>query len=191
MSLIELILIALGLSMDAFAVSLCKGLAMKRLLLRHCLLVGLWFGFFQALMPLLGYLLGAVLGSYISALDHWIAFVLLCLIGLNMLRESFGGVEDDEKEEQASLKPGLMFGLAVATSIDAFAVGITFALLPSVHIVAAVLLIGGITFVLSVLAVKLGHLFGKGQGAWAERLGGLILIAIGLKILLEHLGVFG
>ncbi len=190
MSLFELVLIALGLSMDAFAVSLCKGLAMKRLMLRHCLLVGLWFGFFQALMPLLGYLLGAAFGGYIAALDHWIAFILLALIGLNMLRESFGA-EEDCKEDQASLKPGLMFGLAVATSIDAFAVGITFALLPSVHIVAAVLLIGGITFVLSVLAIKLGHLFGKGKGAWAERFGGIILIAIGLKILLEHLGIFG
>lgn len=185
MSLLELLLIAIGLSMDAFAVSLCKGLAMKRLLWKNCLVVGLWFGIFQALMPLLGYLLGLTFGAYITAVDHWIAFLLLVLIGAKMLKDSFG----EEEEGNESLRPWLMLTLAIATSIDAFAIGITFALLPSVNILYAVSLIGVTTLVLSAVGVKLGHLFGKGKGAFAERLGGTILIGMGLKILLEHLGL--
>lgn len=185
MSLWELLFIAIGLSMDAFAVSLCKGLAMKRLVWKNCVIVGVWFGVFQALMPLLGYLLGLTIGPYITAVDHWIAFVLLALIGAKMLKESFG----EQEERNESLRPWLMLTLAVATSIDAFAVGITFALLPSVHIVSAIASIGLTTFLLSVLGVKLGHQFGKGQGAIAERIGGIILIAMGLKILLEHLAL--
>lgn len=185
MSLLELLLIAIGLSMDAFAVSLCKGLAMKQLVFRKCLLVGVWFGFFQAFMPLIGYLLGVTIGPYITAVDHWIAFILLVFVGAKMLKESFG----EQEERNDSLRPWLMFTLAVATSIDAFAIGITFALLPSVNILAAVSLIGLTTFVLSAAGVKMGHLFGKQQGVFAERLGGVILIAMGLKILLEHLGL--
>lgn len=185
MSLLELLLIAIGLSMDAFAVSLCKGLAMKQLVWRKCLLVGVWFGVFQALMPLIGYLLGITIGPYITAVDHWIAFILLVLVGAKMLKESF----EEQEERNDSLRPWLMFTLAVATSIDAFAIGITFALLPSVNILAAVSLIGLTTFVLSALGVKMGYLFGKRQGVFAERLGGVILIAMGLKILLEHLEI--
>lgn len=188
MSFPELFLIAVGLSMDAFAVSLCKGLATKQLLLRHCLLVGLWFGFFQALMPLLGWLLGAAFGSYIAAIDHWIAFLLLVIVGAKMLRESFA---KDEEEADASLHVGLMFTLAVATSIDAFAIGITFALLPSVNIYWAISLIGVTTFLFSALGMKIGNTFGKRQGVIAERFGGILLIAMGIKILLDHLGIWG
>lgn len=185
MSILGLFVIAVGLSMDAFAVSICKGLAMRQISLKKCFVVGLWFGLFQALMPLLGYMLGLTFGAYITAVDHWIAFVLLVLIGAKMLRESF----DEQEERSDSLRPWLMFTLAVATSIDAFAVGITFALLPSVNIVYAVAFIGLITFALSALGVKMGHIFGKRQGAFAERLGGVILIGMGLKILLEHLEI--
>lgn len=186
MSVWELLLIAVGLSMDAFAVSLCKGLALRKLTLGACVTVGLWFGLFQAMMPALGYLLGATFGAYIEPIDHWIAFGLLVLIGGKMLKESFG----EGESTNASLRPLLMMTLAVATSIDALAVGITFALLPAVNIVFAVSLIGFITFLFSALGVKLGHRFGERQGVLAERLGGVILIGMGLKILLEHLGIF-
>jgi len=185
MSVLETVLIAVGLSMDAFAVSVCKGLAMKTLSLKKMLIVGLWFGAFQALMPLLGYLLGSAFGGYITAIDHWIAFVLLAIVGGKMLKESF---EEGERESNDSIKPAMMFTLAVATSIDAFAVGITFALLPSVNILLSVGQIGLITLLLSALGVMVGHRFGKGQNERAERLGGVILICMGLKILMEHLG---
>ena len=182
----ELFTLALGLSMDAFAVAICKGLAMPKITVSKAAIVGLWFGGFQALMPLLGYLLGVQFKDKITALDHWIAFILLAFIGINMIREALS-----KKEEQpdASLSFKNMVVLASATSIDALAVGVTFAFL-NVQIVPAVSSIGIITFLLSVLGVKLGNVFGIRYKAKAELLGGLILILIGLKILLEHLGVF-
>ncbi len=182
----ELFTLALGLSMDAFAVAICKGLAMPKITASKAAIVGLWFGGFQALMPLLGYLLGVQFKDKITALDHWIAFILLAFIGINMIREALS-----KKEEQpdASLSFKNMVVLASATSIDALAVGVTFAFL-NVQIVPAVSSIGIITFLLSVLGVKLGNVFGIRYKAKAELLGGVILILIGLKILLEHLGVF-
>lgn len=186
MDLWELFLIALGLSMDAFAVSLCKGLAARELKARHFLIVGLWFGGFQALMPGLGYLLGSGFEQYISMLDHWIAFVLLALIGGNMIREALG---KEETRSDASFSAKIMFFMAIATSIDALAVGITFALLPNVNILAAVSFIGAITFLLSALGLKIGNTAGIRYKSRAEFAGGLILILMGTKILLEHLNV--
>ena len=183
--LLELFLIAVGLSMDAFAVSVCKGLSTQTLQRRHYLIVGAWFGGFQALMPTLGYLLGSTFEQYITSVDHWVAFILLSVIGGNMLKEAFS---KDEETTDASFAPRGML-LAVATSIDALAVGITFALLPGVNIVAAVLFIGCITFILSAVGLKVGNVFGLKYKNKAEMVGGAILILMGLKILLEHLGV--
>lgn len=187
MGLPELVLLAVGLSMDAFAVAICKGLSVQKPKKKHYLIIGLWFGGFQALMPTVGYLLGSLFESYITNVDHWIAFALLLLIGGNMIRESFSKEEDGEKN--ASFSFGTMFLLAVATSIDALAVGITFALLPDVNIVAAVSFIGVITFALSAVGLKIGNVFGLRYKNKAEFAGGLVLILIGIKILLEHLGV--
>ena len=186
MDILELLLIAAGLSMDAFAVSICKGLSVQRLKPRHYLLTGAWFGGFQALMPSIGFLLGSAFDQYISAFDHWIAFVLLAFIGGNMVRESLSG---DEECHDDSFGLRTMFLLAVATSIDALAVGVTFALLPDVHILSAVSLIGAATFLLSALGLKVGNVFGLRYKARAELAGGVILILRGLKILLEHLGI--
>lgn len=186
MDILELLLIAAGLSMDAFAVSICKGLSVQRLKPRHYLLTGAWFGGFQALMPSIGFLLGSAFDQYISAFDHWIAFVLLAFIGGNMVRESLSG---DEECHDDSFGLRTMFLLAVATSIDALAVGVTFALLPDVHILSAVSLIGAATFLLSALGLKVGNVFGLRYKARAELVGGVILILMGLKILLEHLGI--
>ena len=186
MDILELLLIAAGLSMDAFAVSICKGLSVQRLKPRHYLLTGAWFGGFQALMPSIGFLLGSAFDQYISAFDHWIAFVLLAFIGGNMVRESLSG---DEECHDDSFGLRTMFLLAVATSIDALAVGVTFALLPDVHILAAVSLIGVTTFLLSAVGLKVGNVFGLRYKARAELAGGVILILMGLKILLEHLGI--
>ena len=186
MDILELLLIAAGLSMDAFAVSICKGLSVQRLKPRHYLLTGAWFGGFQALMPSIGFLLGSAFDQYISAFDHWIAFVLLAFIGGNMVRESLSG---DEECHDDSFGLRTMFLLAVATSIDALAVGVTFALLPDVHILSAVTLIGLITFLLSAMGLKVGNVFGLRYKARAELAGGVILILMGLKILLEHLGI--
>lgn len=186
MDILELLLIAAGLSMDAFAVSVCKGLSVQRLKPRHYLLTGAWFGGFQALMPSIGFLLGSAFDQYISAFDHWIAFVLLAFIGGNMVRESLSG---DEECHDDSFGLRTMFLLAVATSIDALAVGVTFALLPDVHILSAVSLIGAATFLLSALGLKVGNVFGLRYKARAELAGGVILILMGLKILLEHLGI--
>ena len=183
--LLELFLIAVGLSMDAFAVSVCKGLSTQTLQRRHYLIVGAWFGGFQALMPTLGYLLGSTFEQYITSVDHWVAFILLSVIGGNMLKEAFS---KDEETTDASLAPRVML-LAVATSIDARAVGITLALLPGVNIAAAVLFIGCITFILSAVGLKVGNVFGLKYKNKAEMVGGAILILMGLKILLEHLGV--
>lgn len=186
MRISELLLIAVGLSMDAFAVSICKGLATKKVGVKHMLIVGLWFGGFQALMPLIGYFLGSTFEEYITRFDHWVAFVLLALIGGNMIR---GALSGEEEKANDSLGVREMLTLAVATSIDALAVGVTFALLPGVNIAAAVSFIGVITFVISAVGIKVGNAFGAKCKSKAELAGGVILILIGLKILLEHLGV--
>ncbi len=173
--------------MDAFAVAVCKGLAMPKARMKSACTVGAWFGGFQALMPLLGFLLGATFEKYITTFDHWIAFILLAFIGANMIKEAFSAEEDAD----ASLQPRMMFTLAIATSIDALAVGITFAfLLQSItQVLFACAAIGVITFTLSGLGVKLGNLFGCKWRTGASLAGGCILILLGLKILLEHLGV--
>lgn len=188
MTLTSLFLIAVGLSMDAFAVSICKGLALQKIKFSHCLIVGLWFGGFQALMPTIGYLIGYRFQDKITFLDHWIAFVLLALIGVNMIRESLA---KEEEETSASLKGKDMLVLAIATSIDALAVGVSFAFLPDLPIIPAVIFIGVITFTLSAIGIKVGSVFGTKYKSKAELAGGIILILMGIKILLEHLGVFG
>ena len=182
MRLYELFIIAVSLSMDAFAVSICKGLSTGRPRLGHCLICGAWFGGFQALMPLIGWLLGARFQGMIASVDHWIAFILLGLIGFNMVRESRGG---EAEELDASFSARAMLPLAVATSIDALAVGVTFAFL-QVDIAPAVLFIGVTTFVLSAAGVKAGSIFGDRFKSKAELAGGVVLIAMGLKILIEH-----
>lgn len=186
MGLIELFLIAVGLSMDAFAVSVCKGLAMPKCTFKKAAIVGLWFGGFQALMPAIGYILGAQFQEAIASIDHWIAFVLLALIGGNMIHEA---LDNDEEEADASLDVKTMFLLAVATSIDALAIGITFAFL-KVSIIPAVCFIGIVTFIISFAGVKIGNVFGARYKNKAEIVGGVILILLGLKILLDHLGFF-
>lgn len=185
MSVWELFILAVGLSMDAFAVSVCKGLSVKALKPKHMLIAGLYFGGFQALMPLIGYLLGVQFQSLIQEFDHWIAFVLLMLIGLSMIRESREC--PDELNDSFSFKT--MLPLAVATSIDALAVGVTFAFL-KVSIVPAVSFIGVTTFILSAAGIRIGNIFGAKYKSRAELIGGLVLILMGVKILLEHLGVF-
>lgn len=185
MSIWELFLIAVGLSMDAFAVSVCKGLSAGRVRLGHALTAGIWFGGFQALMPFLGWLLGSRFQSFISSIDHWIAFLLLGLIGVNMVRESRS---QEEEEVGASFAPKAMLPLAVATSIDALTVGITFAFL-RVNIYWAITLIGVTTFVLSAIGVKAGGIVGERGKSRAELAGGLVLILMGCKILVEHLGL--
>ena len=196
MNLWELFVIAVGLSMDAFAVSICKGLSMKKMSWKNGIIAGLYFGGFQASMPLIGYVLGTQFKVLITSIDHWIAFILLCLIGLNMVKEAVDsfrsagcGCEKCAQEEQNdSFDVKTMVPLAVATSIDALAVGVTFAFL-SVDIVPAVSFIGSITFFLSVLGIKIGNVFGAKFKAKAELAGGIILILMGTKILLEHLGI--
>jgi len=183
MSFLELLLIAVGLSMDAFAVSICKGLSLQKLKPRHAALVGLYFGGFQALMPLVGWALGYRFERAIASIDHWVAFFLLSIIGVSMIQESR---KTEELDDDLSFRTMLV--LAVATSIDALAVGITFAFL-QVRILPAVGLIGVTTFLLSALGVYIGHVFGLRYKAKAELAGGVILILIGLKILLEHLGI--
>lgn len=186
MTLFELFLIAVGLSMDAFAVSVCKGLSTVTVKPEHYLCVGLWFGGFQILMPTVGYLLGSTFEAYINRFDHWVAFALLAIIGGNMIKEAPG---DDAEESNDSFAVKTMFIMAVATSIDALAVGITFALLPDVNIFAAVCFIGVTTFILSAVGLKVGNIFGLKYKSKAELAGGVILILLGLKILLEHLGI--
>ena len=186
MSTLELFIIAVGLSMDAFAVAVCKGLSVKSLKLRHMLIVGLYFGAFQGLMPLAGYFLGKQFEAYITKFDHWIAFVLLAIIGANMIREAISG-EAEECCDSFGVKA--MVPMAVATSIDALAVGVTFGFMPDVNIWFAVAFIGIITFTLSAVGVKIGNVFGAKFKAKAELAGGVILILMGIKILLEHLGI--
>lgn len=191
MGIAELFILAVGLSMDAFAVAVCKGLSMDKISVKNAGIVGLWFGGFQGLMPLIGYLLGASFRDSIQSVDHWIAFVLLGLIGANMIKES----REDEEEDACgcgsaadSLAFRAMFTMAVATSIDALAVGVTFAFL-AVNIIPAVCLIGITTFLLSMAGVKVGSVFGAKYKGRAEMAGGIILILLGTKILLEHLGI--
>lgn len=182
MGIIELFLVALGLSMDAFAVSICKGLSLGKIRIKHMCIAGIWFGGFQALMPTIGYFLGGFFSEMIEMYDHWIAFLLLAFIGGNMIKESFG----EEECVDAGMNMKTMFLLAVATSIDALAVGVSFAFL-KVAILPAVVLIGVTTFVCSAAGVKIGSVFGAKFQKLAERAGGLVLILIGLKTLIQHL----
>lgn len=186
MGIVELFILAIGLSMDAFAAAICKGLSVRSVKMKHMAIAGLWFGGFQALMPLLGYFLGATFEKYVTNIDHWIAFVLLGAIGANMIKEAFGA---EEECDNCGFGFKSMFIMAVATSIDALAIGITLALLPKINIGAAVTFIGVITFSLSALGVKLGNIFGSKYKSKAEFAGGAILILLGTKILLEHLNI--
>ena len=185
MGLAELFVIAVGLSMDAFAVSVCKGLSVQKMKLSHALTGGVYFGGFQGLMPFIGYLLGTQFEEAIVSIDHWVAFVLLGLIGLNMIKESR---DTDCETLDSSFGVKAMIPLAVATSIDALAVGVTFAFL-RVNIFWAVFFIGVITFTLSSIGVKVGNVFGSKYKSKAEFAGGVILVLMGTKILLEHLGI--
>ncbi len=182
MSIWEIIVIGIGLSMDAFAVSVCKGLSVRKIKPKHSLIAGAYFGGFQALMPVIGWLLGRQFESLIKSFDHWIAFVLLGLIGVNMIREAFS----EEENQNDSFSPKTMLPLAVATSIDALAVGVTFAFL-DVSIVPAALCIGVTTFILSAAGIRTGAVFGARFQAKAEIAGGIVLILMGIKILIEHL----
>lgn len=186
MSIVEIIIIGFSLAMDAFAVSLSKGLASGKYKIKNSIICGVWFGGFQMLMPLIGCFLGEKFASSIQAFDHWIAFVLLALIGSNMLKEAFSN--DDEEDTGASYSIKAMFPLAVATAIDALAVGITFAFL-GVNIWLAISIIGIITFITSALGVKIGSIFGEKYAKRAEIAGGALLVLMGLKILIEHLGL--
>ena len=185
MGFLELFLLAVGLSMDAFAVSICKGLSMKKAGLKEGCICGAWFGGFQALMPLIGFFLGTLFADAIEAFDHWVAFGLLALIGINMLREAFGPQEEECCDDLSFKK---MFVMAVATSIDALAVGISLAMAGDVNIFVAIAFIGVITFALSAAGVKIGNVFGSRFQKDAQIAGGVILILLGIKILLEHLG---
>ena len=191
MSIFELFILAVGLSMDAFAVAICKGLATTKLKTRHMLITGAWFGGFQAIMPLIGYFLGTAFAKYVTAIDHWIALVLLCGIGGNMIKESFEKEEENECEcDNYGIKT--MFVMAIATSIDAVAAGISLAMDlkgNNTYAFIAVAFIGVITFTLSAIGVKIGNIYGAKFKSKAEFTGGLILILLGVKILLEHLGV--
>ena len=185
MGLIEIILISVALGMDAFAVSVCKGLSLKEMSWKKACIVGLYFGGFQALMPLIGFLLGSTFEEVVTSIDHWIAFILLGIIGGKMIKEAFG---EDSENRNDDLSVKTMTILAIATSIDALAVGITFAFL-KVNVFFAVSLIGIITFALSVFGVKIGNKFGDKYERKAELAGGCILILMGIKILIEHLGI--
>ncbi len=187
----ELFLLAVGLSMDAFAVSVCKGLAMKKATLKAEATCGLWFGGFQMLMPVTGFFLGSLFAEAIEAFDHWVAFGLLVIIGINMLKEALEKEDEsgDDPEKDADLSVKTMFLMAVATSIDALAVGISLAMVGSVNIWLAAAFIGICTCLLSALGVKIGNVFGSRYEKKAELAGGVILILLGVKILLEHLGV--
>ena len=185
MGFIEIFFIGIGLAMDAFAVSICKGLSTRKLELKHALICGGYFGFFQGLMPLIGYILGIQFKSKIENIDHWIAFILLALIGVNMIKEA---IDHDEEDNNPDFSFKAMLPLAIATSIDALAVGVTFAFL-NVHILYAIVIIAVTTLIISMIGVKIGHVFGAKYKAKAEITGGIILILMGLKILLEHLGI--
>lgn len=185
MGVIEIVLIGIGLAMDAFAVSICKGLAMKKMDWKKAGIIGLYFGGFQALMPVIGFLLGFGFENNIKSIDHWIAFILLCFIGGSMIKDSF---KENDKDADDKIDFKTMVILAIATSIDALAVGVTFAFL-NVNLLLAVSIIGILTFIISTIGVKIGNVFGDKYESKAEITGGVILILIGLKILLEHLGI--
>ena len=185
----ELLLLAVGLSMDAFAVSICKGLSMKKAGLKEGAICGTWFGGFQALMPLIGFFLGTLFAEAIEKFDHWVAFGLLAIIGINMLREAFG--KHEEEDCSACLGFKTMFVMAIATSIDALAVGISLAMAGDVNIWLAIALIGVVTFAMCAVGVKIGSVFGSRFEKKAQAAGGIILILLGIKILLEHLGILG
>ena len=185
MSLIELFILAVGLSMDAFAVSVCKGLSMKKMDWRKAIIISLYFGIFQAVMPVIGYFLGTTFSGFVESVDHWIAFILLAIIGGNMIKDS---TDDENEKRNDNIDIKTMLLLAIATSIDALAVGITFAFFET-NIGLAISIIGLITFILSIIGVKIGNRFGDKFQNKAELTGGIILIIIGLKILLEHLGI--
>lgn len=189
MGFFELLVLAVGLSMDAFAVSVCKGLSMKKASLKEGAICGAWFGGFQALMPLIGFFLGTLFADAIKAFDHWVAFCLLVLIGLNLLKEAFEKKDCCCEESNGDLSFKTMLVMAVATSIDALAVGISLAMAGNVNIYMAIALIGVITFTLSAIGVKIGNIFGSRYEKSAQIAGGVILILLGTKILLEHLGV--
>ena len=184
MSIIEIALIGVGLAMDAFAVSICKGLAMRRMNYKKAIIIAAFFGVFQALMPALGYVLGTTFANKIAAIDHWIAFILLALIGANMIKEALSS--DDDECQDDSLRIGDLIMLSIATSIDALAVGITFAFF-NVSLLLSVSMIGIITFIICVIGVKVGNVFGEKYKSKAELAGGLILIVMGAKILIDHL----
>lgn len=195
MDIIEILFLAVGLSMDAFAVSVCKGLALSEISFKKAAICGVWFGGFQALMPMIGYLLGAGFTGYITGITPWIAFVLLSLIGGNMIKEAISG---NEEKANDNLGIKVMFTMAVATSIDALAVGVTFACVPVsifsgagglLNTFVGVIIIGITTFILSCIGVKIGNVFGLKYKSKAELFGGIILICLGLKILLEHFGI--
>lgn len=190
MGFVEIFLIGVGLSMDAFAVSVCKGLGMHRVNYAHALVIALFFGVFQGLMPVIGWLVGSAFAVYVTAVDHWIAFALLAFVGGKMLWDAFHDEGEEEDDETSTQRLDLreLFMLAIATSIDALAVGVTFAFL-QVNIVPAITIIGCTTFVISIAGVYVGNVFGSRYKSRAELTGGVILILIGLKILLEHLGV--
>lgn len=185
MGAIEILLISIGLAMDAFAVSVCKGLAMKKMSWKKAIIIGLYFGIFQAVMPVIGYFLGTTFERFITNVDHWVAFILLVGIGINMVKEAFDK-ESENRNDNVDMKTMLV--LSIATSIDALAIGITFACL-KIHIVMPVITIGLITFIISVIGVKIGNRFGDKYEKKAEIMGGVILILLGIKILLEHLGI--
>ncbi|MBE5944711.1 MAG: manganese efflux pump [Lachnospiraceae bacterium] len=186
MSVFELFMIAVGLAMDAFAVSVCKGLSLGNIRVKHMAIAGIWFGGFQALMPAIGYFLGSLFADKIIAFDHWVAFILLSIIGISMIKESFN--KDDEIDSCMDVKCMLL--LAIATSIDALAVGVSLAFM-KISIVWSILVIGVVTFALSAVGIKIGSVFGAKYKSKAECAGGVVLILIGTKILLEHLGVLG
>lgn len=185
MGAIEILLISIGLAMDAFAVSVCKGLAMKKMSWKKAIIIGLYFGIFQAVMPVIGYFLGTTFERFITNVDHWVAFILLVGIGINMVKEAFDK-ESENRNDNVDVKTMLV--LSIATSIDALAIGITFACL-KIHIVMPVITIGLITFIISVIGVKIGNRFGDKYEKNAEIMGGVILILLGIKTLLEHLGI--
>ena len=184
MSVIEIAIIGIGLAMDAFAVSICKGLAMKKMSYRKAVIIALFFGGFQALMPAIGYVLGTTFASKIAAIDHWIAFILLGLIGVNMIKEALG--KDDDECLDDTLRFGDLIMLSIATSIDALAVGITFSFF-NVSIFLSSSIIGFITFIICIIGVKVGNVFGEKYKSKAELTGGILLIVMGCKILIDHL----
>lgn len=190
MSIYEMLLFGISLSMDAFAVAICKGLAMKKATLKNCIIVGLWFGFFQALMPFIGYMVGSTFSQYIEKFDYIVAFILLFLIGANMIKESFS--KDDQNNTGGSLAFRIMLIMAIATSIDALIVGVAFSCgeqLTFIRMLIAISIIGVTTFLLSMLGTKIGNIFGSKYKSKAEFFGGAILILLGLKSLVEGLGV--